>query len=167
MNATAHIALGTNLSFAGLHGAALLEQALEALSEAGMAVVAKSGVWRSPAWPPGADQPDYFNAVAVVRTALDPLALYAALVKIERAFGRDRRERWASRTLDLDIVAMDGFVGRFGDLVLPHPRAHERAFVLAPLMEVAPDWRHPVSGKAASALLGEAPGGAVRVGELR
>jgi len=70
---------------------------------------------------------------------LQPQPLYETLAAIERRFGRERRIRWAPRTLDLDIIAMDGFVGTFGEITLPHPRMHERAFVPAPLAEIAPD----------------------------
>jgi len=141
------IALGANLPFDGLMGAALLSRALSALQAEGLAVRAVSGVWRTAAWPPGTEQPDYFNAAAELDSAgRAPRLLYDALRAIEARFGRERRERWAARTMDLDIIAMDGFVGTFGGVTLPHPRMQERAFVLAPLAEIAPGWRHPVSG---------------------
>ena len=88
-----------------------------------------------------------------------PQEIYAALAQIERRFGRERREQWAPRTLDLDILAMGGFIGEFDGIKLPHPRMEERAFVLAPLAEIAPNWRHPVSGMTASALLASLPSG--------
>lgn len=142
------------MPFAGVSGAALLRRAIAAMREAGLSLRALSGVYRTPAWPPGAAQPDYFNAVVEIDAAgLTPQALFELLSGIERRFGRERRARWESRTLDLDIVAMEGFTGRFGDVELPHARAHERAFVLAPLAEIAPVWRHPVLSRSAAELL--------------
>jgi len=153
-NNAALIALGANLPFDGVAGAALLARAVSALRGDGFAVRAASGVWRTAAWPPGTDQPDYFNAAAELDSAgLEPQPLYDALRAIEARFGRERRTRWAARTMDLDIIAMDGFVGTFGGVTLPHPRMHERAFVLAPLAEIAPDWRHPVSGATPAEML--------------
>ncbi len=153
--ARAYVALGTNLPHEALTGPALLAQAVSALQAAGLRAVAASSVWETPAWPTGSEQPNYFNAVVEFEGGnRDPENLYAALCGVEQAFGRARRERWAARTLDLDIVAMDGFEGTYGDLILPHPRMHERAFVLAPLVEIAPDWRHPRLKRSAVALLG-------------
>jgi len=148
MSRPAYIALGTNLPFEGAAGPALLARALDAMADAGLAVSARSSIWRSPAWPAGAEQPDFHNAVVAMEAGeWTPEGLWVVLRAIEARFGRVRRERWAARTLDLDIVAMDGFVGVFGDVVLPHPAMHERGFVLAPLAEIAPDWRHPDRGE--------------------
>jgi 2-amino-4-hydroxy-6-hydroxymethyldihydropteridine diphosphokinase len=164
------VALGSNLPHGGLSGPALLARAVAALRSAGLTVRARSGVWRSPAWPPGAGQPDYVNAVVELDPkGLSPQPLYRTLCVIEEKFGRERRERWASRTLDLDIVAMDGFEGAAGGLTLPHPRMHERAFVLAPMAEIAPGWRHPTLGKSVGEMLAKAAlagPGCRRLGDL-
>lgn len=168
-SARVFVALGSNLPHDGLSGQALLARAVTALQSAGLTVQARSGVWRSPAWPPGAGQPDYANAlVELDPEGLSPQPLYRTLRGLEEKFGRERRERWAARTLDLDIVAMDGFEGTAGGLTLPHPRMHERAFVLAPMAEIAPDWRHPVLAKSVREMLAEAPDGAGcrRLGDL-
>jgi 2-amino-4-hydroxy-6-hydroxymethyldihydropteridine diphosphokinase len=148
------IALGTNLPFAGLSGAKLLARAV---GELGPAVRARSGVWETPPWPASA-QPNYFNAIVELEQAeLTPEGLYAALQAVETHFGRERGEAWGPRTLDLDIIAMEGSVGRFGDIVLPHPRMHERGFVLAPLAEITPDWRHPLLRATAAEMLARTP----------
>ena len=159
MNAStrAYIGLGANLPFEGMSGPALLAQALSAVDAAGFIPLAVSNVWQTAAWPPS-DQPDFYNAVAAVETGdVSPQVLFQSLRAIELRFGRERRERWAARTLDLDIIAMDGVAGVFDEVTIPHPRMHERAFVLAPLAEVAPDWRHPVSGLTAADLLKTVP----------
>lgn len=104
-------------------------------------VTARSTLWESPAWKPGGagGSPDYVNATIVVRTAKDPHDLLEALHAIEDALGRERHERYGDRTLDIDIVTMGGIASDDATVTLPHPRAHERQFVLQPWLEVQPD----------------------------
>lgn len=145
------VALGSNLKGDRPSLAALLEAALDRLPREGLAVVARSSWWASKSWPdPSA--PDYLNGVALVKTALGPEATLAALRRVEAAFGRVRAEPNAPRTLDLDLIAHSRTVLDTPDLVLPHPRAHERLFVMAPLAEIAPAWRHPATGRTAPEL---------------
>ncbi len=133
---------------------ATCEAALRELEARGIRVVKRSRWYRSRPVPPSA-QPDYVNGVVAVETALDPAALLAELHGIETAFGRERREKNAARMLDLDLIAYHERVsdGGRGGPILPHPRMAGRAFVLAPLREVAPDWRHPASGRTLDELL--------------
>ena len=144
------VALGCNLPGAYTSREALLEAAVCALAGEGMAVVARSGWWTSAAWPDPTG-PAYLNGVVLVETALAPAQALAALHRIEAEFGRARAERNAARTLDLDLIA-HGRTVTDGDLVLPHPRAHERLFVMGPLAEVAAEWVHPVLGRTAAEL---------------
>jgi 2-amino-4-hydroxy-6-hydroxymethyldihydropteridine diphosphokinase len=155
------VALGSNLAFGPLSGPALLAAAITALEAEGLVVLAVSHAWRSPPWPPS-DQPDYCNAcVALDAGARTPQALLALLMAVERRFGRTRGEPNAPRTLDLDLIDLNGLVVVEDGLVLPHPRCHARAFVLAPLTDIAPGWRHPRLGETAAALLAAAPERAV------
>jgi 2-amino-4-hydroxy-6-hydroxymethyldihydropteridine diphosphokinase len=149
------IALGSSL--AGRFGSreALLEAALDDFPAAGLKLVTRSSWWRSASWPdPG--KPDYLNGLALVETALSPRETLAALRRIEVAFGRRRDGENAPRTLDLDLIAHGRAVLNDADLTLPHPRAHERLFVMGPLAEIAPEWRHPVLGETAAALAAKA-----------
>lgn len=123
--------------------AAAFAQALAELNATqGVRVAAASGIWRTPPWGK-TDQADFLNMAALVETTLDAHALLALCQRIEREAGRERHERWGPRTLDLDLIAFDDVVSDEAALILPHPRAHERAFVLVPLAEIAPDLRLP------------------------
>ena len=144
------MALGCNLPGAYTSREALLEAALAALNSEGLLVVARSSWWTSAAWPDPA-APPYLNGVALVETALNPAETLAALHRLEAGFGRTRGELNAARTLDLDLIAHGRRVISDG-LSVPHPRAHERLFVVGPLAEIAPGWRHPVSGETAARL---------------
>lgn len=144
------IALGSSLPGGYASSQALLEASIEALEGAGVTIRRRSGWWGSQAWPdPG--EPPYVNGVAEVETDLRPADLLAVLHGVERAFGRERHDPNAPRTLDLDLIAHGRVVSDHP--ALPHPRAHDRRFVMGPLAQIAPDWRHPVSGLTARELV--------------
>ncbi len=146
------VALGANLP-SPIHGGprATLEAALGALDRAGLRVVARSA-WYETAPVPVSDQPWYVNGVAIVTTPLGPGPVLGRLHGIEADFGRVRAAVNAARVLDLDLLAYDDLVSTDWPL-LPHPRLAERAFVLRPLADVAPGWRHPLSGLGIEAML--------------
>lgn len=150
------IALGGNLPGAHASVRAALEAAVAELPKAGFEVLGRSRWWRSAAWPDPSDPP-FLNGVVLARTALEAQEALAALHRIEAAFGRDRHAPNAPRTLDLDLIALGRRVLKGPPATLPHPRAHERLFVMGPLAEIAPGWRHPVSGETAQALASLAP----------
>lgn len=125
--------------------------AIYSLAEDGIDVVAVSP-WYRTAPVPVSDQPWYQNAVVEVATGHSAEALLALLHDREARFGRVRQARNEARVLDIDIVDFRGLV-RDGNLVLPHPRMHQRAFVLRPLSDLAPDWRHPVTGTPIATLI--------------
>jgi 2-amino-4-hydroxy-6-hydroxymethyldihydropteridine diphosphokinase len=112
--------------------------------------------WRSVPVP-ASDQPDYVNGVALLAGYADPAALLQALHAIEARFGRRRLAVNAARSLDLDLIDVDGLVRQPPDPVLPHPRAHVRAFVLGPLADVVPGWVHPTLRCAVEGLLADLP----------
>ena len=145
------LALGGNLAGDYPSLEALLEAALSRLARAGMRVVRRSGWWRSAAWP-DPTEPAYLNGVAIVETKLSPSEVLAQLLALEAAFGRKRGAANASRTLDIDLIAYGRQAIDAPGLVLPHPRAAERRFVMGPLAEIAPEWVHPTLGKTAAEL---------------
>lgn len=154
------VGLGANLP-SPEHGepAATIKAALAALDGEAVAVKRCSRLYRS-APVPRSDQPWFVNAVAEVTSDLPADRLLDRLHEIEAAFGRVRRERNAPRVIDLDLLAYHDLVSGPGEaVVLPHPRLAERAFVLLPLAELAPDWRHPVSGLRVGELIAALPAG--------
>jgi 2-amino-4-hydroxy-6-hydroxymethyldihydropteridine diphosphokinase len=158
------VALGSNLNFAGESPAAVLDAAIAALKSRGFAIRACSRYFDTPAFPAGAG-PNFVNAVIAFDTALPATKILTHLHEVEAEMGRNRAVRWGARTLDLDIIAVGSHVlpdlqtyqywcelpledqknTAPQQLILPHPRLAERAFVLVPLIDVAPDWCHPVS----------------------
>jgi 2-amino-4-hydroxy-6-hydroxymethyldihydropteridine diphosphokinase len=153
------IALGSSLAGGFASREALLKAALDDFPAAGLKLVKRSAWWRSASWP-DPEQPDYLNGLALVETALSPRQTLTALRRIEAAFGRRHDLVNAPRTLDLDLIAHGRAVLDEPDLILPHPRAHERLFVMGPLAEIAPEWRHPVLGETAAELARKASVGA-------
>ena len=162
------IALGANLLHQGVSPQETLVQALHDIESEGFSIIQCSRHFQTPAFPAGSG-PDYVNAAAHLQIAGSPTPeqVYAPLAKIEAAHGRERVQRWGGRTLDIDLLAMDDRIApdpaaflRWANLgtaaqrltapdqmIVPHPRLHERAFVLVPLLDIAPDWRHPVYGQ--------------------
>jgi len=141
------IALGSNLG----ESQQILEQAIQQLDTHSEVRVSAVSSWYE-TLPVGPEQPNYLNGCALLTTSLSPGDLLATLLKIENEFGRVRQERWGARTLDLDILLYDDQVLATERLQIPHPRMRERAFVLVPLAEIAPNWLDPVTGSAIAQL---------------
>lgn len=133
--AVAQLGLGGNLGDPRAAMAAAL-RSIDARTDC--RVVSVSRLFRTPPWGK-TDQPDFFNACATVETSLEPRSLLALCLDTERAFKRERRERWGPRTLDLDVLDYDGVAHQDEVLTLPHPRITERAFVIVPLADIAPN----------------------------
>lgn len=172
------VAFGGNLSLGGLPPAALIRNAFSAICEAGLGFGRLSRLYATPCFPAGAG-PDYVNAAAVIPfdADLDPAAILDRLHAVEARFGRERLMRWSARTVDVDLIAWGDSVlpdretqafwrnlplaeqqRRTPDrLILPHPRMQDRAFVLVPLQDLAPDWRHPILGLTVTEMLAALP----------
>ncbi|NOX39836.1 MAG: 2-amino-4-hydroxy-6-hydroxymethyldihydropteridine diphosphokinase [Alphaproteobacteria bacterium] len=159
------IAIGANLPSQAGSVEDTLALAQELLANGDIQIMAHSRIYRTPAFPPGSG-PDFVNAALKISTDLAPAKLLARLHEIEATLGRNRVRRWEARMIDLDLLSYGDMVLpnqetflRWHDmplsqqqtetpdaLILPHPRLHERGFVLVPLLDIAPDWRHPVLG---------------------
>ncbi len=170
------IALGANLSLRGCGPKVTLERSLIAMTEAGLVIRKTSRFFATPCFPAGAG-PDYVNAAVLIESDLTPQGVLDLLHRIEHDFERAREQRWGMRTLDLDLVCWDELVlpddAEFQrwltlppedqtksapeHLILPHPRLQDRAFVLVPMMDVAPDWRHPVLDRTVTQMVAALP----------
>jgi 2-amino-4-hydroxy-6-hydroxymethyldihydropteridine diphosphokinase len=134
--ARAYLGLGANLG----EPRAAISEALDRLERRGIRVISRSSDYRTPPWGK-TDQPPYVNACAIVETTLDPHALLGACLAVERDLGRVRMEKWGPRVIDIDVLAFEERVIDTPELMVPHPYMLERAFVLVPLAEIAPDLR--------------------------
>jgi 2-amino-4-hydroxy-6-hydroxymethyldihydropteridine diphosphokinase len=172
------VAFGSNQNFGGNPPKTVLAEAIKALKAEGLVVERLSKLYNTPCFPVGAG-PDYVNAAALVtlRQAVQPQQILACLHRVEAAFGRERIDRWAGRTLDIDLLAVGDLVAPDlagfrhwqelplaeqarlapAELILPHPRLQDRAFVLVPLADVVPDWVHPVLGLSVVQMLAALP----------
>lgn len=153
------IGIGSNLASRDYSSPAeTAAAAVAALPSLGVDVIALSR-WYLSEPVPISDQPWFVNAVAAVATESEPAALLTRLLALEARFGRSRGAANADRTLDLDLLDYEGRRIDTDTLVLPHPRLHQRRFVLVPLSDLAPDWSHPVLGLSAAELLAAFPPG--------
>ena len=159
MNSTAFIAFGGNLIPEGFDTLEqVMQSAISDISKLPIEICAISSLYET-APVPISDQPWFLNGVLHVKTDIKASDLLAALHQIEHDFGRIRAVRNEARILDLDLIDYDGVMHDNDALQLPHPRMHERAFVLLPLRDVMPEWRHPRLNKAVSTLIDEMPEG--------
>jgi 2-amino-4-hydroxy-6-hydroxymethyldihydropteridine diphosphokinase len=144
MATTSYIALGANLG----DRRANIERAIEMLrATPGVRVMKVSSFLENPAVGGPADSPPFLNAVAEIETSLPPRELLTKLLAIEHQLGRQRREKWGPRIIDLDVLLYGDAIIEEPDLRIPHPLMHERRFVLHPLQEIAPDTVHPILKK--------------------
>lgn len=149
------IAFGANLPSPAGPPRATLEEALLEFRRRNISVLATSNFYKSRAWPDPRD-PSFINSVAQIEAKRAPREILALMREIEIMFGRTVARQNAPRTLDLDLLDYDGLV-EAGPPILPHPRLQERAFVLVPLSDIAPNWCHPVSGLSVSTLIAALP----------
>jgi 2-amino-4-hydroxy-6-hydroxymethyldihydropteridine diphosphokinase len=146
------IALGSNIIGPWGTPREAVQEAIHHLGRAPLNLIKASTLIETPPFG-NVDQPNFVNAVAIIETKLSPEKLLEHLHEIETAAGRIRKQHWGPRTLDLDILDFNGVTMNKQQLTLPHPGIAERSFVLSPIAEIAPQWRHPLTGLSAQSMI--------------
>jgi 2-amino-4-hydroxy-6-hydroxymethyldihydropteridine diphosphokinase len=143
----AYLLLGSNLGESKKY----ISDAIDYIEKQVGSVTAKSSLYQTASWGK-TDQPDFINQVVRVETSLDPQQLLENILVIEKKLGRERTEKWGSRTIDIDLLLFGDQIVKEDNLVVPHPYLHERRFTLMPLMEIDAGLRHPVFKETVSQL---------------
>ena len=171
------IALGSNISLGRIQPLEIIKMAITELIETHINLVSLSRFYETPAYPEGSG-PSFINSVVKVEANYSPYGILKKLHEIEEKFKRQRNSRWGARTLDLDLIATNGQVlpsnevfqywfdlsfseqiaKTPSELILPHPRIQDRVFVLSPLLDIEPNWIHPILNKTVVQLYEELPG---------
>lgn len=147
---TVYLALGTNIG----NRTANLELVHRLISQRIGIVLKESSTYQTAPWGVEEQQEDYYNQVFCVKTSLDPMEVWHQCQVIEKKMGRLKTKQWAPRIIDIDILFFNDLVLMEEELKIPHPRLHERNFVLKPMCEIANEWKHPILGQTIEELLG-------------
>ena len=146
------IALGSNLPFKNLSPVKIIDEAYRVLKKNNIKIIKKSHIYQSEAYPNNSD-PLFYNSALSIKTTLQPIDLLDNILKIEKLFGRERKERNSPRTLDIDIISYDNLILNEKNLKIPHPNLHLRPFVILPIRDLDTNWKHPVFFKTVTQII--------------
>ena len=137
------IALGSNIPFKNKSPMEIIEAAYNTLANFNIKILKKSNIYLSEAYPNKSD-PLFYNSALSIETTLQPIDLLDKILKIEKLFGRERKEKNSPRTLDIDIISYDNLILNEKNIKIPHPALHLRPFVILPIRDLDTNWKHPI-----------------------
>ena len=137
------IALGSNIPFKNISPVEIIEAAYNTLANYNIKILKKSNIYQSEAYPNKSD-PLFYNSALSIETNLQPIDLLDKILKIEKLFGRERKEKNSPRTLDIDIISYDNLILNEKNIKIPHPALHLRPFVILPIRDLDTNWKHPI-----------------------
>jgi len=146
------IALGSNIPFKNISPVEIIEAAYNTLANYDIKILKKSNIYQSEAYPNKSD-PFFYNSALSIETKLKPIDLLDNILKIEKLFGRERKEKNSPRTLDIDIISYDNLILNEKNLKIPHPALHLRPFVILPIRDLDTNWKHPAFFKTVAQII--------------